>query len=249
MSRGRAKLAMGEGLAAWLLEAPDGFGEADFHTHHAIQVSISYTGNMALTCEGETLEAPVVAIATDTPHKFDANGRVGFLFVEPEGVLGRALASKLFRAGSMVAIEEPTFAAAIAPLAETFEIARARMLDIAGDALAAFTAHEPARLPDERIIRVIEQAAQEPELSLDEAAEAAGVYLSPSRLRHLFVEHTGLAFKTYMVWQRLFRALEAYAEGATLTEAAHRAAFADSAHFSRVFRRYFGLPATTLTRL
>jgi AraC family transcriptional regulator len=34
-----------------------------------------------------------------------------------------------------------------------------------------------------------------------------------------------------------------------LTQAAHAAGFADSAHFSRVFRRTFGLPATTLTRI
>ena len=45
------------------------------------------------------------------------------------------------------------------------------------------------------------------------------------------------------------RALRCYAEGRSLTEAAHLAGFADSAHFSRVFRRYFGLPATTLRRL
>ena len=75
------------------------------------------------------------------------------------------------------------------------------------------------------------------------------MYLSPSRLRHLFVEQTGLAFKTYMLWRRLMRALEAYAEGKSLTESAHHAGFADSAHFSRVFKRYFGLPATTLTRI
>ena len=47
----------------------------------------------------------------------------------------------------------------------------------------------------------------------------------------------------------LTRALEAYAEGRSLTESAHHAGFSDSAHFSRVFRRYFGLPATTLTRI
>ena len=44
-------------------------------------------------------------------------------------------------------------------------------------------------------------------------------------------------------------ALEAYAAGQSLTEAAHLAGFSDSAHFSRVFKRTFGLPATTLTRL
>ncbi len=85
--------------------------------------------------------------------------------------------------------------------------------------------------------------------SLDASAAAVGVHLSPSRLRHLFVEQTGLAFKTYMLWLRLVRALEVYSDGASLTEAAHAAGFSDSAHFSRIFKRTFGLPATTLTRL
>ncbi|HEX8669031.1 MAG TPA: hypothetical protein VF727_11750 [Allosphingosinicella sp.] len=40
-------------------------------------------------------------------------------------------------------------------------------------------------------------------------------------------------------------ALQAYAEGKSLTEAAHEAGFSDSAHFSRTF----GLPATTPTRI
>jgi AraC-like DNA-binding protein len=68
-------------------------------------------------------------------------------------------------------------------------------------------------------------------------------------LRHLFVEQTGLAYKTYVLWLRLVRALQVYAEGRNLTEAAHAAGFADSAHFSRAFKRNFGLPATTLTRI
>jgi AraC-like DNA-binding protein len=42
------------------------------------------------------------------------------------------------------------------------------------------------------------------------------------------------------------RALERYAAGRPLTEAAHAAGFADSAHLSRTFRRMFGLPATVL---
>src|SRR6185436_17166737 len=102
---------------------------------------------------------------------------------------------------------EPLSAAFAAPLD------REAMLEIAERAVAVLAGHAEPPLPDERIRRVIVQAMSNPELSLDRAAEAAGVYLSPDRLRHLFVEQTGLAFKTYMLWQRLVRALEVYAEG------------------------------------
>jgi AraC family transcriptional regulator len=84
-------------------------------------------------------------------------------------------------------------------------------------------------------------------VSLGQAAE--GIYLSESRLRHLFVEQTGIPFKTYLLWLRLISALDHYARGNSLTQAAHAAGFSDSAHFSRTFRRTFGLPATTLTRI
>ncbi len=96
--------------------------------------------------------------------------------------------------------------------------------------------------------KIIDHAALNPDKPLDACAALAGVHLSPSRLRHLFVEQTGLAFKTYMLWLRLVRALDLYASGVSLTQAAHEAGFSDSAHFSRIFKRTFGLPATTLAR-
>jgi AraC-like DNA-binding protein len=106
-----------------------------------------------------------------------------------------------------------------------------------------------APLPDARVQRIIDYAAShlDQPLTLNDAAE--GIYLSSSRLRHLFVEQTGLAFKTYLLWLRLVRAVDVYSQGQSLTEASHAAGFSDSAHFSRIFKRTFGLPATTLTRI
>jgi AraC-like DNA-binding protein len=72
------------------------------------------------------------------------------------------------------------------------------------------------------------------------------VGLSSGRTRHLFVEQTGLSFRTYLLWLRLDRAVQLFAEGASLTEAAHGAGFADSAHLSRTFRRMFGIVAASL---
>ena len=250
MTRGRAKLAMGDGLAAWVLEAPDGFGDAGFHTHHAIQLTLSFSGSLSLTSSGETITGKQIVVATDTLHKFAADGLLGFIFVEPEGRAGRALMAMLGDR-PMAELDDGRFALAAEPLCKAFDapLDSAAMLATAERAVAILAGEAEPALPDERIRRVIAQAMSNPELSLDGAAEAAGVYLSPDRLRHLFVEQTGLAFKTYMLWQRLVRALEVYAEGKSLTEAAHAAGFSDSAHYSRVFRRFFGLPATTLTRV
>ena len=108
--------------------------------------------------------------------------------------------------------------------------------------------HE-APLPDARVQRIIDHAAAHLDEPLTLASASHGIHLSPSRLRHLFVEQTGLAFKTYLLWLRLVRAVHLYSEGQSLTEAAHGAGFSDSAHFSRIFKRTFGLPATTLARL
>jgi len=45
----------------------------------------------------------------------------------------------------------------------------------------------------------------------------------------------------YLLWQRLLIALASTARGVSLTEAAHGAGFADSAHMARTFREAFGL--------
>jgi AraC-like DNA-binding protein len=76
-------------------------------------------------------------------------------------------------------------------------------------------------------------------LSLGKIASA--VHLSPDRFRHLFVAETGVTFRAYLLWLRLERSLTAYISGESLTDAAFIGGFADSAHFSRTFRRMFGI--------
>ncbi|MEO5938743.1 MAG: AraC family transcriptional regulator [Sphingomonas sp.] len=250
MALGRAKIAMSDGLSVWVLDAPDGFGDADFHAHHAIQITVVLAGRLTLATADTVLQGPAIAVAADATHRFQASGLLAFVFVEPESRWGRAL-SEACAGRDMMALDAAPLLRALAPLARTFDEALTpAALIAAGRAAvdAVVPTVEPA-MPDPRIARVIDHVAHHAATSLDAAARAAGVFLSPSRLRHLFVEQTGLPFKTFMLWQRLTRAIDAYAEGHSLTEAAHGAGFSDSAHFSRVFRRTFGLPATTLTRL
>lgn len=251
MARGRAKLAIAQGLSVWVLEAPDGFGDADFHAHHAIQITICLSGALSLTSGAATISAPAIAVAADASHRFEAHGLLLFIFVEPESRAGQALGRRLFTEQVLAALEAEELLAIVEPIRNTFEarLPMAVLLEAGRSVVDHLAPAEPGPLPDPRVQKVIDHIVMHPDQSLHDAAAACGVHLSPSRLRHLFVEQTGLAFKTYLLWLRLMRALDAYAQGRSLTEAAHIAGFSDSAHFSRVFKRTFGLPATTLERL
>jgi AraC-like DNA-binding protein len=111
---------------------------------------------------------------------------------------------------------------------------------------ARIASHVRTVEPDRRVRQIIKWATDNLDgaVAIRDAAEAVG--LSTSRASHLFVEETGLPFRTYVLWLRLVRAVDAHTQGASLTEAAQQAGFSDSALLSRTFKRMFGLPAAAL---
>ncbi|MCP4417164.1 MAG: AraC family transcriptional regulator, partial [Chloroflexi bacterium] len=87
---------------------------------------------------------------------------------------------------------------------------------------------------------------QQPLKKVSTAAIANAVYLSESRLAHLFKAQMHISIRRYLLWLRLMDAIENIMTGKPFTAAAHEAGFADSAHLSRTFRRMFGLTLSDL---
>jgi len=82
--------------------------------------------------------------------------------------------------------------------------------------------------------------------TVKQLADVAG--MSARNFARIFVQETGVAFRSYVLWLRLNVAIERSMAGGSWTEAAHEAGFADSAHLSRTFKRMFGINPATLTR-
>lgn len=112
----------------------------------------------------------------------------------------------------------------------------------------AATSTAPLVSLDKRIERAVELLRERigETVLLADIADAA--HLSPDRFRHLFIEETGMRFRPYVLWLRIEIALAAFAAGRNLTEASHAGGFADSAHFSRTFKRMFGIAPSTFQR-
>lgn len=116
------------------------------------------------------------------------------------------------------------------------------------DLLSSRRAVGHRRLVDPRVLAVMAQLHQVPQQTDALTAVAAAHGLSPSRLMHLFAEHLNTPFRRYRTWCRLQAALREASSGVSLTQAALAAGFSDSQHFSREFRRAFGVTASEVMR-
>jgi AraC-like DNA-binding protein len=249
----RARIVMWQGASLWIVDATPIMERetkrTDFHAHHAVQVTLALDGRFRLDTRDAHVRGDAVAVAADVQHAFEPEGLMAIIFIEPESRMGRAVARQLFDGAELAAIPPGMLGDLRERITATYR-ARARsdatLVNVGRELVAALGADAIAGEPDPRIRKVIAWAAaqiDEP-VGLSDAVDVSG--LSASRLRHLFVEQTGLPFKTYLLWLRLTRAVESFAAGETLTRAAHDAGFSDSAHLSRTFRRMFGVAPASL---
>ncbi len=245
---GRGKIVVWQGGSLWLLAAQRDVADTDFHAHHAIQITIALQGGFLIRTPDRSASGPMAAVAADQRHNFKASGVAAFLFVEPESPAGRTVSARLFDDSSLKEIDAGPFATTLTALQTCFDIdgPSADFIKIGQALLAEIAGELIAPRPSNRVQAMIDfiRSSFDGPISLNAAADRAA--LSPSRARHLFAETTGLPFKTYVLWQRLERAVEFYAAGHSLTESAHAAGFSDSAHLSRTFRKTFGIPASLL---
>jgi AraC-like DNA-binding protein len=223
---------------------------SDFHSHHAIQVSLGLSGPVEFRSspESDWTSYQAVVIRTDTLHAFRAPGRImAHLFCEPESAVGRHLSHR-FGAPGIAAVPTDDVSSPAAALLSAFDAGASdeELEELALDALFGLAGIEPARATDPRVteaIAVMRERLAEP-LTLEDAAST--VALSPGRFRHLFVQETGISFRSYLLWARLNRALELGFGGTPWTDAAYATNFADSAHLSRTCRRMYGISPSSI---
>lgn len=179
-------------------------------------------------------------------HLRIARGRMAFLYVDPLGRDLKALLARMTDAAPRAAFGLREEAAAIeimTGLAES-RIAPQEGRASLGELLGVGTGTKA----NVRISAALRLMRDEPHKAhrLTELAAHAG--LSASRFLHLFKAETGVPLRRYRIWNRMGAAVRACGEGASLTEAAHAAGFASSAHLSTAFRDMFGMMPSDLLK-
>ena len=246
---GSGQICHWDGGSIWIGRAT---AANDFHSHHAVQVALALEGSFRFQGpDGAWLDCAGAVIASHHSHAFDGRNAplLAHLFVEPQSLPGRVLLQR-FPAAHGICLLNGTLLETVAhSLSACYRASRepADLIATAREAIRTLTDGVEAPQPaDRRILLALDYLRDNLGGPVSLHGVAGVVHLSPSRFRHLFVREMGLAFRHYVLWLRLNRAVEAFAAGESLTTAAYRAGFADSAHLSRTFRRMYGMAAGTL---
>ncbi|WP_426318319.1 helix-turn-helix domain-containing protein [Pseudoduganella sp. R-43] len=212
-------------------------GDSALHAHYAHQLVISLHGEIGVAFPSGPLRAPGIAIPAGLAHCVCADEAL-LVYLDPLTPEGTAL----FQAPA----DTPTL------LAD----------DLCSQLLAAADTGQPLRSVLRQAFGLSRPSAQDARMTAVAGALRAGIaegganrlqlaelaHLSPDRFSHWFVEQTGLPLRSYRKWLRLELALHRLAQRGNLTDAAHAAGFADSAHLSRTFREMFGLNPAAMLR-
>lgn len=230
-------LMLGADRALYLGELP----ATGWHRHASPVFLQGLSGRFALHLPAGRVETCHSALVdTGVEHVFDPRGEaVALVYLEPDAVETGGLRALFRQLGGV--IPDPARPVQARSASQT----RLQSFDL--PALLALDLPEVAPL-DARVQRSLRLMRQGGEQPWGREAVAAAVHLSPSRFNHLFSAEVGVSFRDYRIWSQVRSAMSAMAQGPRLTDAALSGAFVDSSHFSRMFRRTFGMTPSSVLK-
>ncbi len=235
----RNTLTLGANRALYVGDLP----ATGWHCHAAPVLLMGLSGRFALhwgagqveTCHSALVDAGV-------EHLLDPCGeQVALMYLEPDSLEARSLRRVFERQGGVVLdVTRPARArSAIDARLRSFDLQALLQPALDGGAVSAL---------DPRVARSL-QALRSPQgARLARDGLALGVQLSGSRFNHLFRAEMGVSLRSYRVWSQVRLAMAGLAVSPRLTDAALHGDFADSAHFSRMFRQTFGMTPSSVLK-
>jgi AraC-like DNA-binding protein len=226
-------------LRSGVLAFTGSIGATDRHAHHAVQIITAATPVTVVDAAGNRNRSTAVTVPADASHWIETGAARGStVFLDPESAAGRVAHHRALDVGW-------TTGALVGRAGD-------RPLAAVVDDLINQLTPTPAGEPPDRHAAVRAAMDLLPSLvgagAVRGAEVAAHVHVSTSRLTHLFTDQVGIPLRRYVLWLRLRIAITRVQAGDDLTDAAHAAGFADSAHLTRTCRDMFGLPPSLLSR-
>ncbi|MCL2067169.1 MAG: helix-turn-helix transcriptional regulator [Treponema sp.] len=226
--------------------------ETRVHRHWMLQFFLSLDAPLDLNVNGNPLSALWVLVNTNVQHRFSAKNMLHFtMLMENTSSLAVNLQRQYLNNENGFAIMDNYHP----------DIARQACADFLGErstdaykrlvqTLFSLLGIELKKIEyDKRIIALLQKLDECDCSEHTVEAMAREIFLSSSRLAHLFKDETGMPLKSYIVLHKLQKAYEILLEGRTsITDAAMMAGFDSPSHLAAVNSSIMGLSAGNLLK-
>ncbi len=223
--------------------------EADNHSHLMVQLSVSLKGVFSISVDGQEIVCEGIIVDSNTNHTLFSNHDWQFiLLVENTSTLAKQLNQNYLKGQSYHVLSKAQVNE-IRILLEGYRpiLNKEKYLQFYDHLLQIMHIKAEAKtIVDERISYLLSHLKNctETEHIFEEMAKR--VFLSQSRLSHLFKKETGMRLSSYLVLHKLQKAMFYIFAGKSITEAASMAGFDSPSHFAAVSKKSMGMTARSL---
>jgi len=219
--------------------------KSDFHKHHLMAIILSYGEPFKITKENSRPELyEAVFIQKDTNYKLEAGDKdhVIFIHLDPYSEYGIQLSQQVH---PIQRLDPGSFEDVLNDCLVWFRESENnihRTEHLLNAIVSTVVSGTPnTREMDSRVVKCIQHIKQSDleKIYIDQMAEL--VYLSSSRLSHLFKEETGLTVRQFVLHRKLVKSLQAMYEQHNFTESSFIGGFSDQPHFTKTFKNAFGI--------
>ncbi|MBU3144232.1 helix-turn-helix transcriptional regulator [Clostridium sp. CF012] len=223
--------------------------DADKHSHLMLQISISIRHEFSISIGEKQFYCKGIILSSNTDHTFYSNQDAQIFFlIDSSSIIAKQLNQKYLRGQSYYVIDDESINLIQYILQRCYPILDKehylkfytqlfQILQISTDAYTVM---------DERIISLLSRIKNctNTEHSIEEMAKS--LFLSKSRLSHLFKKETGMRLCSYLVLHKLQKAMLYVFSNKNKTEAAVMAGFDSPSHFAAVCKKTLGMSAREL---
>ncbi|MBQ9048635.1 MAG: helix-turn-helix domain-containing protein [Solobacterium sp.] len=209
---------------------------AKLHRHPLIEIYAACDGNSHVVTDEGILQGEIIIIGPDTVHAISDTGKPGIaVFLDPLSESGYSLYRNTLDTRPVCTAEADGVSASL-------------LAKLSADSIRTVSEHILAQLQGEPVIRPFDESVlrtvdllSDETCSYDMNTLAEKVFLSKSRLAHVFSEQTGITLKEYLQYKRLEGACRKIMKGANITEAAFDTGFSGSSHIAASSMKLTGM--------